>query len=219
MKKRKSRREIEEIRCGILFREDLESIVDALTELAREAGESPVVKIDTDAHVFDSVAELVDDGVPALRKLTLRLREPSFWVYFEPWALRLHPSDDSLVEKGAAGRIKQIAEQTRPGLRGFVAQRGWFAFIVALGVSSWFSHGVQELSRAASNTLLFFLVFCLATAGTGLLFNRQRTIRLTKRYERQSWWERNGDKVTASVISSAITGTLAALVTWLLTKR
>jgi hypothetical protein len=137
--KKKGIRHREELACGVVHLDDLDAIVEVMRELGcsyeesvREPGMigdvSPVVEIETSTHEFESVEELGRCGQPTIGELSLHLSTPRLMVELKPWQLVVYaPGFDALAVAGCVERIRWLAQQTKPGLRGFLVRHQWSA--------------------------------------------------------------------------------------------
>jgi hypothetical protein len=202
----------EHLKPVLLYRDDIEQIVEVMQEL------SPNVELSTDHYKFNDLkewAELKRDYFTNMQVLTrtpfvsLELKESEIWLYI---------AEDTAQSRGAFEKIKRIlADHTRPSVKvmntwmppmaGAIClqpitfltlHRSWasltIAAIIVLGCAWWFWWAVHTRFHKYS-----------------IVIPKYRT-------DAPSFWKRNSDKIVLGIITAALGSLLTLLIKSLVAK-
>ncbi len=195
----------EHLRPVTLYLEDLEHIVDVLSEV------SDKVSISTGDYALEDLKQLTELKRESINELSLSIKEPYVSLDLMPNSIWLYISKDDAVSRGAFEKIKQVLLQSRRPFTGLLHESSFTGLLSAVG----FYPLIYGIVRG--NWLFITVGIALIAMGIiwfwyGFQDKFKRFSVIIPRYKSQapSFFKRNSDAILLSIIS-AIAGGLITL--------
>jgi len=209
---RKIQAHSEHLKRVLLYRDDIEQIVELLREV------SPNVELSTDEHKFSDVKEWADMKRDYFTNMQVKTRDPYVSLNLSKSSVWLYIDEDTPQSRGAFEKVKRfLMERKPPGqwllnawMPPIVFSLLWIPFDLALWGKNWALLTVTG-------------IFMLGNVGWWWLAVRAHTHKYSVivpkyRVEAPNFWQRNADKIVVAIISAVFGSLLTLLIKALTTK-
>lgn len=194
----------------IVYREDIELLVD---KLSQKVGENDgEVTLKTDEYEYENIEELLQNEADNLTGLSISRRKPYVSVYFDGrMGLWLYAEDDSLIAKGIFAEMTSVL---KPNARKMHVAIKWIS-----RVASWLGAIAGGVLIGAGNFKEAAFLFLLPIVS--ILFETSKHRSIIYRYSRaqkMSFWKRNSDQIVVALIGAFAGAAIAIAFTYLLSN-
>ncbi len=208
----------EQLKQVLLYREDIEQIVELLREV------SPNVELSTDEHKFSDVKEWADMKRDYFTNMQVATRDPYVSLDLSKSSVWLYIAEDTPQSRGAFEKIKRFLMDRKPP--GQWLLNFWMPSLVLNVSILLFNLALWGKIPLWGKNGIFLTVTGLFMLGCvwwwWLAFRaqtRKYSIVVPKyRLDAPDFWKRNADKIVIAVISAIVGGLLTLLIKVLTAK-
>lgn len=198
-----------------LYRDDLEEIVEKLTETCKQ------VIIEDNEYKYDSLDDLYKKRGPNPKQLSINSREP--YVIFN---VRIKPRWTSLGTSGEGDNlvpyfyIKQLLESKKRGGLEFLltGPQSMLFYLLLIGLILIPRSIRSVVPNWAQWTYIASVLVVSVTLGRLYNFGAFTKMSLKRKHEELSFWDRNKDDILRQILSNFISFALGMLAAYLLFK-
>jgi hypothetical protein len=212
MEKKKSPTQLASWFSVNLYRDDLEEIIEKLTENCKQ------VIIEDNEYRYGSLDELFQKRGPKPKQLSINSREP--YVIFN---VRIKPRWTSLGTSGDGDNLapyfylKQLLESKKRNALGLLVS-GPQSLLYVLVLVAWvvLLHFAKATPRWFGWVFISVMIIISVILGRLYEFGAFTKLNLKKKHELPSFWDRNKDELIRQILLSLITFGLGMLAAYLL---
>ena len=202
----------EHLKQVLLYRDDIEQIVELLREV------SPDVELSTDEHKFSDVKEWADLKRDYFTNMQVATRNPYVSLGLSKSSVFLYIGEDTPQSRGAFEKIKRFLMDRRPP-----GQRLLNVWMPSLVFNVWLILFYLALWSKNWTLLTVTGIFMLGCVWWWWRAFRAQTRKYSiivpkYRIDAPNFWKRNADKIVVAIISAVFGGLLTLLIKALTAK-
>ena len=205
----------EPLKQVLLYRDDIEQVVEILREV------SPNVELSTDEHKFNDVAEWAELKRDYFTNMQIETRDPYVSLNLTERSVFLYIAKNTPESRGAFEKIKHLLMDRKPPIQRLL--NFWMPAVV-LNLCLW-SFVLVPALRATSRWETFtvdaiFMLGCFWWWWSAFQSHTRKFSIIVPKYrvEAPNFWKRNSDKIVIGIIS-AVFGCLLTLLIKSLTAK
>jgi hypothetical protein len=202
----------EHLKPVLLYRDDIEQIVERLREV------SPNVELSTEEHKFNDLKEWAEQKRDYFTNMQLRTTNPYVSLQLKENEIWLFIVEDTAQSRGAFEKIKRIlADHTRPSAK---VMNPWMPSLVCnlCSISFFLTLWVKDWTILSVTAILMLGCVCWLWWAFHTRFHKYSIIIPKYRTDAPNFWKRNSDKIAVAIIAAVFGSLLTLLIKSLTTK-
>jgi hypothetical protein len=205
----------EQLKPVLLYRDDIEQIVELLREV------SPNVELSTDEHKFNDVKEWADLKRDYFTNMLLKTRNPYVYVGLSKNSVHLYIAEDTPQSRGTFEKIKRfLMDRKAPGQKLLNPSMPPLVFNLPLYAFLFLPGPLRDRDWTSISVTGILMLGCVWWWWLAIQSRLRKYSVIVPKYriDAPNFWKRNSDKIVLVIISALIGSLLTLLIKSLTTK-